>query len=265
MTRSRRRPSPALLVACLALFVALGGPAQAQRLLVGSGDLKEGAVTSRAIRDGAVRAGEVRNGALSSADVRDRSLRVQDLARSAVGRLTATSPGSVGELQLLDGAVTAPKLAPSSVTTAAIAAGAVTGPNILDGTIGTDDLGRNSVGDGKIRNGTVGKEDIGRQAVGVQELAGTSGAGSIPAGTVGAGGCTGSVDVAVAPAPAAQDATGVLDDVVLGGRGQGWPAALALRVQPAAAGTVQAFACNTSGASVGVAAALPFTVLTIAA
>jgi hypothetical protein len=263
MTRSRRRPSPALLVACLALFVALGGPAQAQKLLVGSGDLKEDAVTSRAIRDGAVRSKELRTGAVASGDVRDRSLRVQDLGRGAVGRLTATSPGSVGELQLLDGAVTAPKLAASSVTTGAIALGAVTGANIQDGTIGVDDLGRNSVGDGKIRNGTIGKEDIGRQAVGVQELAGTSGAGVIPGGTPVTGGCTAGVDVAVAPAPAAQDSVGVLDDVVLGGRTQAWPAEVALRVQPVAPGTVRAFACTTAGPTIS--GDLPFTVLTIAA
>ncbi len=79
------------------------------------------------------------------------------------------------------------------------------------------------------------------------------------------GACTAGVDVAVAPAPPAEDATGVLDDVVLGGRTQPWPATLALRVQPVAAGTVRAFACNTSQTAVTTTVELPFTVVTIAA
>ena len=39
-------PSPALLIALLALFVALGGPAQAARLLSGK-DIKNRSLTTR--------------------------------------------------------------------------------------------------------------------------------------------------------------------------------------------------------------------------
>ena len=46
----RRRPSPAMVVALIALFVALGGPADARKLLDGK-LLRKGSVTGRAIKD----------------------------------------------------------------------------------------------------------------------------------------------------------------------------------------------------------------------
>jgi hypothetical protein len=113
----------------------------------------------------------------------------------------------------------------------------------------------------------VHKQDIAQQSVGTQELAGTLTAGAIPAGRIGAGTCSAAVDVAVTPAPPADDATGVLDDVVIGGRSKDWPADLSLRVQPVGPGTVRAYACHTQPGDddVTLGAPLPFTVLTITA
>lgn len=246
---TRRRPSPALLVALLALFVALGGPAEAKKLLVRAKDIKEGAVATK--------------------QVRDRSIQVADLTRGAVDRLQATPTSSVGEFQLLDGAVTAPKLAAGAVTTGALGPGAVTGLNIAPNTIGLANLGDSSVGGGKIRNGAVHKEDIAQQAVGQQELAGTRGTGTFPVPEaqtpLAPGECLPGIDVTVTPAPAAEDTVGVLDDLVLGGRTAGWPTTLALRVQPTTPGVVTGYACNTGADAIDVTAALSFTVLTIAA
>ena len=45
----KRRPSLALVVALLALFVALGGPAEAQRLL-GKGDVNSRVVKDRSLK-----------------------------------------------------------------------------------------------------------------------------------------------------------------------------------------------------------------------
>ena len=61
----RRRPSAALVVALLALFVAVGGPAEAARLI-------------------------------GSNDVKDRSLKTRDLSKKAVKTLQATPRRSVG-------------------------------------------------------------------------------------------------------------------------------------------------------------------------
>lgn len=63
------RPSPAMLVALLALFVSLGGNAFAALSInsVGTTQLKSGAVTTRKIRNGAVTTGKIRNGAVTGA------------------------------------------------------------------------------------------------------------------------------------------------------------------------------------------------------
>jgi hypothetical protein len=66
------RPSPAMVVACIALIVALGGTSYAIQALpkssVGSKQLKNNAVTSKKIKNGAVNANKVKNGSLLSAD-----------------------------------------------------------------------------------------------------------------------------------------------------------------------------------------------------
>lgn len=69
----RRRPSPALVVACLALGVALGGTSyatvlQVPRNSVGAPQLKAGAVTTPKIARSAVTSAKVRNGTLVRAD-----------------------------------------------------------------------------------------------------------------------------------------------------------------------------------------------------
>ena len=65
----KRRPSAALVIALLALFVALGGAAEAQRLLTGT-------------------------------DVKNRSLQVKDLSRKAVKQLRATPRRSIRDRAL---------------------------------------------------------------------------------------------------------------------------------------------------------------------
>jgi hypothetical protein len=118
------RPSPALVIALLALFVALGGPAQAERVVKRIG----------------------------SADVKDHSLKVRDLSASAVRQLRTPRTDSVTEATIVNGAITRGKLAPDAVDSAAMAdrsvgsldlgIGAVTGTNIADGSLTARELGR---------------------------------------------------------------------------------------------------------------------------
>ena len=70
---SLRRPSPAMIVACMALAVALGGTSyatglQVPRSSVGTAQLKTGAVTTKKLASNAVTAAKVRNGSLLKAD-----------------------------------------------------------------------------------------------------------------------------------------------------------------------------------------------------
>jgi hypothetical protein len=128
--RILRRPSPALVIALVALFVALGGPAEAKRLIDGK-LLKKGSVNSRAIK----------NGTIAKAD----------LSKTAVRSLTTTPTNSVRAANIVDGQVLAPDLGVGSVTVGAIAPGSVTASK----------LAPDSIGSGSVANGSLQTLDIG--------------------------------------------------------------------------------------------------------
>jgi hypothetical protein len=94
-------PSPAMIVACVALFIALGGTSYAAATLaansVGSKQLKKNAVTSAKIKSAAVTAAKVKDGTLTGAKLAD---------------------GAVTGAKLADGSVTGAKLADASVDAA---------------------------------------------------------------------------------------------------------------------------------------------------
>lgn len=95
---SIHRPSPAMVVACLALLVALGGTSvaavnQLARNSVGPAQLQFGAVTSPKLRNLAVTNPKIRNNAVTSAKVRNRSLLRADFAP---GQLPAGPTGPQG-------------------------------------------------------------------------------------------------------------------------------------------------------------------------
>jgi len=95
----RRRPSPALVVACVALFVALSGAGYAAisvpRGSVGAPQLKRNAVTTPKIRNAAVTAPKLRNGAVSSAKLADGTVGAIDIAPGVVPPALLSRAGSV--------------------------------------------------------------------------------------------------------------------------------------------------------------------------
>jgi hypothetical protein len=112
----KRRPSAALVIALLALFVALGGPAEAQRLL-GKSDV-------------------------NSHIVKDRSLQTRDLSRRAVRQLRKTPNLSITEAKIANGAITPGKLGTGVVGPTAIAEGAISGGHVANGSLSAADIGR---------------------------------------------------------------------------------------------------------------------------
>jgi hypothetical protein len=112
----KRRPSFATVVALLALFIALGGPAEAQRLLG--------------------------KGSVTSLSVKDRSIKLRDLSRKTVRQLQTPRNNSITAAKLANGAVTPGKLAPAAVGTAAIADGSIVGADIATGSLSAAQLGR---------------------------------------------------------------------------------------------------------------------------
>jgi hypothetical protein len=120
-----------MVVALVALFVALGGPAEAKKRLMDGGLVQKSTITGR----------QIKNGSVGKAD----------LTKGAVRSLTATPANSVGSAQIVDGQVLAPDLGAGSVGPNQLAAGAVTASK----------LAADSVGGGSVANGSLQTVDIG--------------------------------------------------------------------------------------------------------
>ena len=104
----RHRPSPAMIVALIALFVALGGSSYAA-IKVGSKNIKRGAVNSRAIANNSVRSTDVKNSSLTGTDIKNDSLTNADIdngnlrANTASRADTATNATTASNANALGG------------------------------------------------------------------------------------------------------------------------------------------------------------------
>jgi hypothetical protein len=139
--RKLRRPSVPTIIALLALFVALGGPAQAQRFINGK-LLRKGSVTSRAVKD--------------------HTVQVRDIKKSAVRALKGTPNNSVTEAKLANGAVTPGKIAGGAVSSPAIADRGVLGVDLAPSSVGAAALVDGSITGAKIGDGSLAAQDLGR-------------------------------------------------------------------------------------------------------
>jgi len=127
----RRRPSAALVLSSIALFVALGGPAAAQEAISGS-RLAGNSVTGAKIRDGSLAAKDLSSRARRTLKTpANRSVSAAKLRPNAV-RAAAIARGAVRSAELAAGAVRAP----------ALGAGAVNSVAVADGSLRARDLGR---------------------------------------------------------------------------------------------------------------------------
>lgn len=119
MTRNTRsfRISPALVISCVALFMALTGSA----LAVG---IAKNSVRSAQIVDGSVRSIDLRDNAVNAAKI---------------------APSSVGSEELAENAVESPEVAPDSLTSQDLGAASVASPEVADQSLTAGDLGPDSV------------------------------------------------------------------------------------------------------------------------
>lgn len=102
----RRRPTPAMLVALLALFVALGGSSYAA-VKISARDIQRGAVGTRAIANNAVRSADIHNATISGIDVKDDSLTNADIDNTSLSAATAKSADSAARANTAASATTA--------------------------------------------------------------------------------------------------------------------------------------------------------------
>jgi hypothetical protein len=119
-----------MVVALIALFIALGGPAQAKKVINGK-LLGKNTVTGRAVKNG--------------------SLAKADLSKAAIKSLERTPSNSVRSTSIVDGQVLAPDIGAGAVTSTALAAGSVT----------SSKLAADSIGSGSVANGSLQTLDIG--------------------------------------------------------------------------------------------------------
>lgn len=119
MTRKNRsyRPSPALIISCVALFLALSGSA----LAVG-------------IAKNSVRSAQIVDGSVRTVDLRDNAVNAQKIA-----------PDAVGSEEIAENAVESPEVAPEALTAA----------DLGDNSVGAGELQANSVGSSELGTVTV--------------------------------------------------------------------------------------------------------------
>ena len=130
MTRIRRRCTFPNVVACVCLFVVLGGDSAAKEVSATAARL----VTGKQVKNRSLSARDVKKGSLTGAEVKNGSLTPADFKGSLVG--PKGDPGPVGQIQ---GAAAGGDLT-GAYPDPAIATGAVSGAKIADGSIAPGDL-----------------------------------------------------------------------------------------------------------------------------
>lgn len=93
----RRRPSPALIISCVALFLSLGGV---------SYGLATGSIDTREIADSTIRSADVRNDELRGRDIHDGAVGWRDVAPDGLGggRINEARLGPVPSAVAAEGA-----------------------------------------------------------------------------------------------------------------------------------------------------------------
>jgi hypothetical protein len=145
----RRRPSPSLVIALIALFVALGGPAHAARL-----------VSGKDIRKNAISAKHIRSGQVQTRHVRDRTLRVNDLAATTVAELRFIADGSLVGAKLAGGTIGSREVADQSLQGVDIAPNAISSDEIREGSVGASEISDGSIDAGEVVDGSLAAKDV---------------------------------------------------------------------------------------------------------
>lgn len=133
-SKSKFRPSPALVISCLALFAALSGSAMAAKFAIRSAQIVDGTVRTVDLRDNAVNSPKIANATVTADDLGPDSVGSEEIAKDAVN-----------SDEIADNAVTSAEVAPDSLTAGDLASNSVTSPEIADQTINSNDIGPNAV------------------------------------------------------------------------------------------------------------------------
>jgi hypothetical protein len=150
-SKSKFRPSPALVISCLALFVALAGSAVAAKVA---------SVSSRQIVDGTVRTVDLRDNAVKSPKIADGTVTADDLGTDSVNS-DEIAKDAVKSDEIAENAVASPEVAPDSLTAGDLGPNSVTSSEVADQSLTQDDLGPDSVGSSEIQAGAIRSSELG--------------------------------------------------------------------------------------------------------
>jgi hypothetical protein len=137
------RPSPAMIVACLALLLALTGSAIAAGVAKNS-----------------VRSAQIVDATVRTVDLRDNAVNAPKIAADAVGAE-----------EIAENAVSSPEVAQDSLTAADLGAASVTSSEVADQSLTANDLGPDSAGSSEIAAEAVGSSELQSGSVRAAELA----------------------------------------------------------------------------------------------
>lgn len=118
------KPSPAMIVACIALFVGMTGAGYAATK-IGSAQIKNNAVLSKHIKNGQVRTGDLRANAVNGAKIADNTVAGEDV-----------KDGTLSGVDVTNGSIAGLDLANNSVDSAKVSDDSLTGADIEEGTLG---------------------------------------------------------------------------------------------------------------------------------
>jgi hypothetical protein len=144
-SKSKFRPSPAMAISCVALFLALVGTAfAAPQIAVRSAQIVNGTIRTADLGRDAVKSPKIADATVSSADLGPDSVGSEEVAKDAIG------PEEIAE-----NAVASPEVAPDSLTAADLAANSVDSSEVVDQSLAKADLGTDSVGASELGTVTV--------------------------------------------------------------------------------------------------------------
>jgi hypothetical protein len=127
------RPSPALVIACIALFAALTGSAIAA-----------------GVGKNTVRSPQIVDGTIRTIDLRDNAV--------AAGKI---APDAVDTTEIAENGVDSSDVAPETLTSADLGAASVTSSEVADQSLTANDLGPDSVGSSELQAGAVRASELG--------------------------------------------------------------------------------------------------------
>jgi hypothetical protein len=127
------RPSPALVIACIALFAALTGSAIAA-----------------GVGKNTVRSPQIVDGTIRTVDLRDNAV--------AAGKI---APDAVDTTEIAENGVDSSDVAAETLTSADLGAASVTSSEVADQSLTANDLGPDSVGSSELQAGSVRASELG--------------------------------------------------------------------------------------------------------